>query len=123
MSAGWRTWRSAMDHALYGDGGFYRSTGAPARHFRTSSHVTGGWASAWLELANRVFVALDRPPQFTVVEMGAGGGELLDALAPLAPPDWRLVGVDVVERPAELAARVEWRATPPDGVVGLLSAI
>ena len=40
--------------------------------------------------------------------MGSGRGELLRTLAGQAPPSWRLIGVDVVDRPSDLPGRIEW---------------
>lgn len=119
---GYRTWRQAMADALYGPGGFYVAPGVPARHFRTAAHTSPLWARAWLTLAQRVYDAVGGGP-FSVVDMGAGGGELIAGLAEIAPPSWRLVGVDVAPRPPGLADRVEWLPSPPDGVAGLVVAV
>ncbi len=121
----YRTWREAMSEALYGRGGFYRNPGAPGRHFRTAAHTSPLWSRAWLALAERVYDALPaaRRPGFTVVDMGAGGGELVSGLAAAAPRDWRLVGVDVAPRPGGVPDRVEWSAAPPADVVGLVVAV
>jgi SAM-dependent MidA family methyltransferase len=88
----WRPWSEAMEEALYGDSGFYRHA-RPADHFRTS--VTAGplFALAVRRLAGLVDEALGRPDPFDVVDLGAGGGELLAAL-PDVPTRWRLAGVD-----------------------------
>lgn len=118
----WRSWREAMDDALYGAGGFYTSPGAPGRHFRTAAHASPLWAQALAELARRVDAALGEPSDFTVVDVGAGGGELLAGLASIAPTRWSLTGVDVAARPIDLPARVEWRRTPPGAVLGLVVA-
>jgi len=118
----WRPWREAMHDALYGSGGFYRESGAPARHFRTSVHASPLWAGAVAELARRVDMALGEPAEFTVVDMGAGGGELIAALAAAAPTRWSLVGVDVAGRPAGMPDRVQWLSEAPPGVVGLVVA-
>lgn len=112
-----------MQDALYGPAGFYRSSGAPGRHFRTSAHTSPAWAGALSRLADSVDVGLGLPEDFTVVDMGAGGGELLGALAELAPERWRLVGVDVAPRPDGLAARVDWRVQIPSGFHGVLLAV
>jgi SAM-dependent MidA family methyltransferase len=124
-STGWRTWRQAMAEALYGPGGFYRSSGAPGRHFRTAAHTSPLWPRAWLTFAERVYDALPAAErdEFTVVDMGAGGGELIGGLASIAPPAWRLVGVDLAPRPEALTDRVEWHAAPPADVVGLVVAV
>jgi SAM-dependent MidA family methyltransferase len=112
-----------MDDALYGDSGFYRSTGAPAQHFRTAAHASPLWADAIAELARRVDVALGEPTHFTVVDVGAGGGELLTALAGTVPERWTLTGVDVADRPAQLPERIAWSASPPHDVTGLVIAV
>ena len=112
-----------MHDALYGATGFYRSSGAPGRHFRTAAHSSPLWAKALGELATRVDRALGEPDGFTVVDMGAGGGELLAGLSATAPDRWRLVGVDVASRPESLPQRVHWLAEPPVDVVGLVVAV
>jgi SAM-dependent MidA family methyltransferase len=113
---GWMRWRDAMQEALYGPGGFYTRTGAPAAHFRTSAHVSPQWAEAIAHLA-------ERSGGDTVVEIGAGGGELAAGLANLLPSRWRIVAVDVAPRPATLPERVEWAAEPPAAFDGLLIAV
>jgi SAM-dependent MidA family methyltransferase len=118
----WRLWREAMKDALYGPDGFYRVSGAPARHFRTAVHASPLWVGAIAELAGRVESALGRQTEFTVVDMGAGGGELIGGLAATAPAHWSLVGVDVAPRPGGLPQRVQWLPEPPREVVGLLVA-
>ena len=99
-----------MTDALYGPDGFYRQASGPAAHFRTSVHATPLFGQALLRLAAAVFDDLGQPGGFTFVDVGAGRGELLSQLSPLAPDDWRLVGVEVVPRPAGLPDRVEWVA-------------
>jgi SAM-dependent MidA family methyltransferase len=117
------TWRTAMSDALYGDAGFYLAAGAPGRNFRTSAHTSPHWAAAIHSLAARIDASLDRPEAFTVVDVGAGGGELLAALAAVAPQRWSLCGVDLAPRPASLPARVTWQREPPPSLVGLLVAV
>lgn len=112
-----------MADALYGDAGFYRRPGAPAAHFRTAAHASPLWADAIALLASRVASAVGDTDGFTVVEIGAGGGELLAGLAERTPPQWRLVGVDVCPRPAGLPDRVEWGEHPPQSFDGLLLAV
>lgn len=119
----WQSWRAAMQDALYAADGFYRSAGSPARHFRTAAHASPLWAAAIGRLASTVDAALDEPAGFTVAEVGAGGGELLDRLAATAPGRWRLVGVDVAPRPGGLAERVQWADQLPDHIEGLLLAV
>jgi SAM-dependent MidA family methyltransferase len=73
-----------MDRALYGPGGFFVSGAGPAAHFRTSVHASAVFASAVLRLVERVDAALGHPDRLDVVDIGAGRGELLRALATLA---------------------------------------
>ncbi len=108
----WTTWRAATERALYGDNGFYRRPGAgPAAHFRTSVHASPLFARAVLALARTC--GLD-----TVVDVGAGRGELLAELHRL-DPTLGLLGVEVADRPAELAGAVGWTTSLPD-VTGAL---
>jgi SAM-dependent MidA family methyltransferase len=101
----WRTWREAMSSALYGPDGFFR-TQAPADHFRTSVHVSPVYAEALLTLARRH--GLD-----SVVDVGAGRGELLTTLLQL-DPELELYGVEVAERPSSLPAAVTWVGRLPE---------
>jgi SAM-dependent MidA family methyltransferase len=112
-----------MSEALYGDAGFYVATGAPHRNFRTSAHTGEQWARAMHALAERVDRELGSPASFAVVDVGAGGGELLSALAGLAPPRWTLVGVDAAPRPAGLTETVAWQSEPPPSITGVLLAV
>ncbi|MCW2840882.1 MAG: hypothetical protein JWR55_2365 [Aeromicrobium sp.] len=105
-------WRDAWERALYGDAGFFR-TSRPGDHFRTSAHV-GLFAEAVAELARRTSAA-------TVVDVGAGGGELLTALDALLPGT-ELVGVELAGRPDGLPDRITWGPELPDRVEGVLIA-
>ena len=109
-------WRAAMEHALYGPEGFFVRE-SPGRHFRTSVSATPVFAAAVRELAGRVDDALGRPDPFDVVDVGAAGGELLQAL-PDVPARWRLTGV---ERAPDRGAPVRWAAQVPP-LEGLLLA-
>lgn len=106
-------WRQAWESALYGDGGFFRSS-RPAEHFRTSAHV-GVFAEAIAELVRRGEAA-------TVVDLGAGGGELLTALLPLVDDGVELIGVEVADRPPGLPDGIGWHDRLPDHIDGLLIA-
>ena len=76
-----------MQAALYGPGGFYARGEPPARHFRTSVHVSPGYAGAMLELLRQVDAALGRPERIDLVDVGAGRAELLEqVLAAAAEP-------------------------------------
>jgi SAM-dependent MidA family methyltransferase len=109
-------WREAVERALYGPGGFFVRE-SPGRHFRTSVTATPVYAAAVRELAARVDEALGRPDPFDVVDLAAGGGELLQAL-PDVPGRWRLTAV---ERAPERDAGLRWTAELPE-VEGLLFA-
>ncbi|WP_436970576.1 SAM-dependent methyltransferase [Micromonospora avicenniae] len=77
-------WRDAMDRALYGPGGFFVSGSGPVDHFRTSVHASPAFATALLRVVEQVDAALGHPDRLDVVDVGAGRGELLRALAGLA---------------------------------------
>jgi len=122
----WLPWREATTRALYGADGFYRRTEGPAGHFRTSAHASPLFARALLALLADVDTALAGPATLDLVDVGAGRGELLTAVAAqLAPPlsqRVRLHGVDVVDRPPNLPDAVTWSTDLPDGLTGLLVA-
>src|SRR5712664_3084596 len=79
--SGFYPWASAMERALYGPDGFYRTPGGPAAHFRTSVHASPLFASAILRLLREVDEALGRPSELTLVDVGAGRGELSATVA------------------------------------------
>ena len=119
------TWRKATQQALYGLDGFYRRH-RPAEHFATSSH-SPLFADAIAALAHRVDTALGRPDPFTIVDVGAGQGELLSALLQTVTDKEFLdrllpVGVDIRHRPAGLDERIAWRDVPPPRTTGLVLA-
>ena len=93
-----RPWSKAMHDSLYAapDGFFLRH--APAEHFRTSATASPVFAQAVRRLAALVDDALGHPDPFDVVDVGAGGGELLQALTDV-PARWRLTGVDLAPGP------------------------
>jgi SAM-dependent MidA family methyltransferase len=91
----------AWQGALYGPDGFYRRAGGPADHFRTASH-----AAAAILAPALARLAADHGCT-AVVDLGAGRGELLNALAH-ATTGLRLHGVDLVPRPPTLAPSVAW---------------
>ena len=120
-------WRQATETALYGPGGFFRAGAGPAAHFRTSVHASPLFAAAVLELLERVDAALGHPDPIDFVDVGAGRGELLVALAAAsaAPTGLanrlRLTAVECAARPDGLPAAVSWAAEIPR-VTGLLFA-
>lgn len=96
-------WEKAWQEALYGPAGFYRRPEGPAGHFRTASHA------APADLAAALHRLADDHGCRSIVDVGAGRGELLAALA--AGPrrgDRVLWGADVVTRPAGLPRTVGW---------------
>jgi SAM-dependent MidA family methyltransferase len=109
----WVPWRAATEAALYGPAGFYRRH-RPASQFRTSVHASPLLAQALADLARTAALP-------TVVDVGAGGGELLADLHRWAP-ELSLVGVDVGERPPGLPPAIAWTTQAPDDVEGLLVA-
>jgi SAM-dependent MidA family methyltransferase len=140
------TWRQAMQAALYGPGGFYARGELPARHFRTSVHVSPGYAAAVLELLREVDAGLGWPDRIDLVDVGAGQGELLEQVLAAAtkpgpgppgpepprpePPEpgQGLAGriaacaVEVAPRPARLDPRIRWERVPPASITGLVIA-
>src|SRR3954463_12615189 len=104
------TWKQAWDDALYGGDGFYRRE-SPADHFRTSVHASPLFARAVGRMTRAA--GLD-----TVVDIGAGRGELLVALHEL-DPGLDLLGVEVAPRPGGLPDGVAWTAALPESVDGL----
>lgn len=111
-----------MTAALYGPGGFYLRAAGPAAHFRTSVHASPLFCAAVRRLAGEVDAALGHPDPFDVVDVGAGRGELLVALAAGGVPDrWRLTGVEVAQRPPGLPAAIRWTGDVPE-LTGLLVA-
>ncbi|WP_131735905.1 SAM-dependent methyltransferase [Actinomadura roseirufa] len=122
----WLTWRTAMERALYGEGGFYRRGERPAEHFRTSVHASPRFAAAIVRLLAEVDAALGHPDRLDLVDMGAGSGRLLGNVLACAPRELadRLapVAVEIAPRPAEVPDRVAWRPDPPEAVTGLVVA-
>ena len=121
----WLTWASAMQRALVGPGGFYVGETVPAAHFRTS--VTAApelFATAITGLLDDVESALGAAPgtDIDVVDLGAGGGELVSALADSLPERVRLHAVDVAARPSGLPERVSWSTELPETITGLVLA-
>jgi len=126
------TWREAMDAALYGPGGFYARGEPPARHFRTSVHVSPSYAAAIAELLRQVDAGLGHPERIDLVDVGAGRGELLEQALATAEQGTRsepgLAGriaacaVEVAPRPGGLDPRIRWQPVPPSGITGLVIA-
>ncbi len=107
------TWKSAWDTALYGPEGFFRRE-SPVAHFRTSVHASPLFARALVRLVREA--GLD-----TVVDIGAGRGELLAQMREL-DPRLDLLGVEVAPRPPQLHPAVAWTTALPEAVEGLVVA-
>jgi SAM-dependent MidA family methyltransferase len=107
------TWKQAWDAALYGPSGFFRRE-SPAAHFRTSVHASPLFAQALVRLTRES--GLD-----TVVDIGAGRGELLTQVHAL-DPGLDLLGVEVAPRPAGLDLAIAWTTALPEAVDGLIVA-
>jgi SAM-dependent MidA family methyltransferase len=105
--------RDAWTAALYGTDGFFLRE-APADHFRTSATASSVFAEAVAELALRCDVE-------AIWDIGAGRGELLRGLARVNP-GWRLHGVEVAPRPADLHRSISWHSGMPSDVSGLVIA-
>ncbi len=106
-----RAWRAAL-YATPGAGFYAREW--PAAHFVTAPQLGPEVAAAVVAMAREA--GLD-----TVVDVGAGRGELL-AAAHLLDPGLRLLAVELRTRPPELPAAIGWRSALPDSVQGLLVA-
>jgi hypothetical protein len=105
-----RPWLYAWVASAYGPGGFWRDN-VPASHFRTAA------ASTPLLGDLIAGVLAERPHIGAVVDLGAGGGELLNRLADRRP-DLTLAGIDIRDRPPGLAPSIEWRRDSWDVLTG-----
>lgn len=110
----WPTWREAWQAALYGPSGFYRRE-SPRDHFRTSVHASPLLAEAVCRLARRRGLA-------SVLDLGAGGGELLTQLSGICGAELSLGGVDLAPRPSGIAASIAWSRVLPERIDGLVVA-
>ena len=126
MVAEWVPWRTAMERALYGDGGFYRRGERPAEHFRTSVHASSRFAAAIARLLVEVDVLLGHPAKVDVVDIGAGSGRLLCNILACIPDELasRLAAtaVEIAPRPTGIPAGIAWRPDLPDHITGLAVA-
>ncbi|MFD0685844.1 SAM-dependent methyltransferase [Actinomadura fibrosa] len=126
LATEWLTWRTAMERALYGEGGFYRRGERPAEHFRTSVHASPRFAAAIARLLVDVDAALGRPDRLDLVDVGAGSGRLLANVLASVPPGLagRLAptAVEIASRPPDVPARIAWRPDLPEEITGLAVA-
>lgn len=102
-----RAWRAA----LFDSNGFYRQQ-SPAEHFSTAATAGTDLACALSRLARSH--DLD-----TVVDVGAGSGELLETLHAV-DPSLHLLAVELRPRPTRLPARIGWRQHLPTELHGLV---
>src|SRR4051812_14539892 len=114
-----------MRSALYGANGFF-SAGPGSTQFRTSANATPLFAGAILRLVLAVDEALGRPDQLPVVDVGAGGGELLNWLTGQAPAGLRdrlaPAVVELAPRRRGLPEGIGWSASWPAELTGVLLA-
>jgi SAM-dependent MidA family methyltransferase len=108
-------WREAMDAAVRR---FFTSV-APGDHFRTSVHASGAFTGALARLVDLVDETLGRPDPLHIVDVGAGRGELLTALAGSRR---RLTAVELAPRPPDLPSSIEWVSQLPARFTGVLIA-
>jgi SAM-dependent MidA family methyltransferase len=108
-----RPWRDAWHDALYGPEGFFLHS-RPADHFRTSVTSSDVFAAAVARLVREAELE-------AVVDLGAGGGELLTRLHAI-DPRLRLTGVELAPRPEELPTDIGWTDVLPHSIEGLLIA-
>lgn len=129
-------WRDEWWAASTGPDGFWWHE-VPARHFRTSAGERGDPAAAGemvrIILATIILATVGKSPGpqsapiIGLVDLGAGDGALLRAVA-AARPDWALLGIDVRPGPTDLPPGCDWRRatwdvrsgywTGPDGRPG-----
>ena len=107
-----KPWRTAWNDALYGPDGFFVHS-RPTDHFRTS-------ATSSEELAAAIAGLVRASGLDAVLDLGAGGGELLARLHTV-DPDLRLTGVELASRP-DLPADISWADELPATFEGLLIA-
>lgn len=113
-----------MRRSLYGPAGFFVRN-RPADHFRTSVTASPLFAQAIARLVTQADRALGQPDRLTVVDVGAGRGELLTRLLALLTPNDRIeaVAVELAPRPDGLDPRIAWRREPPERFEGVLLAM
>jgi SAM-dependent MidA family methyltransferase len=119
-------WRTAMATALYGEAGFFTRPGLRSAAFRTSANAHPVFAAAMLRLVLAVDDALGRPDPLTVIDVGAGAGNLLAWLGDNSPlgQRLRLSAVELAPRPHGLFTAIDWsdRLPDPGTVTGVLLA-
>lgn len=101
-----------MQHALYGEGGFYSGSGRAGRRgdFLTSPEVGPLFGQVLAHAIDAVWTKLGTPNGFTVVEVGAGPGTLARSILAAKP--------QCLEHGEYIAVEVSasQRASHPDGI-------
>lgn len=99
------TFDTFVELALYGEGGFFTSgRGAGRAHgdFITSPETGSLFGACVARELDRLWVRLDRPDPFVVVEAGAGSGRLARDVLRAEPESARAMRYVLVERSDEL---------------------
>ncbi len=107
------TFRQFMEMALYSAPGAYYASGTgqigPGGDYFTSPEIHPSFGALVARQIEQVWVAMDRPAAFTVVEMGAGSGALArDILAyamTWSPAFYAALHYEIVERGPDFARR------------------
>src|SRR5215469_1142999 len=90
--------------------------------------LTAGATERGVDLAQQGDAALGRPRRLDLVDVGAGGGELLGQMLSEASRDRGLAAritaraVEITPRPAGLDPRIRWQPSPPAAITGLVIA-
>ncbi|MEY4633556.1 MAG: hypothetical protein RLZ18_928, partial [Actinomycetota bacterium] len=104
-----------MSLALYGDDGFYTSTGRAGRRgdFITSPEVGPLFGTVIARYLDNVWSKLGSPDNFTIVEVGAGPGTLARSILAASP--------QCLEKGSYVAVEVSaaQRVSHPDGIVSV----
>ncbi len=121
-----QTWSEAMEAALYGPNGFYR-TNSPDQHFRTSANAGPLLAESLVALMVAIDEDLGHPNQLEIVDVGAGDGRLLSSLHHALPEELstrtQATAVEVRPRPPDLPPGIGWQDGLPEQITGLLLAL
>lgn len=120
-----RSWRRAWEDSLTGPASFYANN-HPAQHF-TTDVMQGAIAPIVLPRVRELLAARDGI--VTVLDAGAGGGDLLTgllgSLSEAEQSRVHLLGLDLRDRPAGLDDRIGWESAdirqhelaPVDGII------
>lgn len=96
-----------MERCLYGEGGFYSTTGSAGRRrgdFVTSPEVGPLFGAVLANALDRWWEAAGQPDDWTVFDVGCGPNTLLKSVRRARRVEdrpWRLIGVDRVHTPSD----------------------